>query len=409
LQPGGTPLFAERGERLTTAVAGGALVLSVALGVRQTFGLFLAPISGSHVISLSLLAFSLAIQNLIWGIVQPLAGSLSDRYGPTKVIAGGALLYGVGLGAVALHPSNLTVFFGLGVLVGIGLSGTTFAVVISAVSRAASDKRRATATALAAAGGSLGQVALVPVAQIAISLSGYQRALIVLALLALIIVPAGVLLRSRSARTPETTTTRAGSSWPAIWTALTDRNYLFLSAGFFACGFQLAFIAIHLPTYLSLCHVAPGVGAASLSAIGFFNIIGTYGFGKMMDRVPPHRLLAALYVLRSTAILAFVSVPPTAATTLAFAAVMGLAWLGTVPLTNGVISRLYGVSNLGALFGACFLSHQVGSFLGAWLGALALQQTGSYAIMWIAMIAVGYGSASINLFIRMKAVAVVPA
>jgi MFS family permease len=405
MQAVGTPLS---GERLTTAVAGGALVLSVALGVRQTFGLFLAPMSGAHVVSLSLLAFSLAIQNLIWGIVQPLAGSLSDRYGPTKVIAGGALLYGIGLGAVALHPGNLTVFFGLGVLVGVGLSGTTFAVVISAVSREASDKRRATATALAAAGGSLGQVALVPVAQIAISFSGYQRALIVLALLALIIVPAGVVLRSRSARTPETTT-RAGSSWPAIWTALTDRNYLFLSAGFFACGFQLAFIAIHLPTYLSLCHVAPGVGAASLAAIGFFNVIGTYGFGKMMDRVPPHQLLTALYTLRSTAILAFVAVRPTAATTLAFAAVMGLAWLGTVPLTNGVISRLYGVSNLGALFGACFLSHQVGSFLGAWLGALALQQTGSYAIMWIAMIAVGYGSALVNLFIRMKAVAVVPA
>jgi predicted MFS family arabinose efflux permease len=392
----------ERGERLTMVVAGGALVMSVALGIRQTFGLFLAPLWGSHAASLSLVAFSLAIQNLVWGVTQPLVGSLSDRYGPSKVVAGGALLYALGLAAVALHPSTVTILLGFGLLVGVAQSGTTFAVVISAVSRAASEKQRATATAIAAAGGSLGQVALVPVAQTAISLSGYQRALIVLALFALIVVPAGRLLAVRPVRGFQAGAQPAGSSWAAIWTALGDRNYLFLTGGFFACGFQLAFIAIHLPTYLSLCHVPASIGAASLATIGFFNIIGTYGFGRLMDRFAPQKLLAVLYTIRSTTILAFVAVPPTATTTLAFAAAMGVAWLGTVPLTNGVISRLYGVANLGALFGACFLSHQLGSFLGAWLGAVSLQQTGSYAIMWIAMIAVGYGSALINLPIRTR-------
>lgn len=395
------PRLAER-ERLTVVVAGGALVLSVALGIRQTFGLFLAPISGSHVASLSLIAFSLAIQNIVWGITQPLIGSLSDRYGPPMLIAGGALLYAIGLGLVALHPDVVTIILGFGLLVGVAQSGTTFAVVMSAVSREASEKQRATATAIAAAAGSLGQVALIPVAQTAISLSGYQRALIVLALFALIVVPAGWMLRVRPLRSVPSGTPHVNSSWAAMWSAARDRNYLFLTVGFFACGFQLAFIAIHLPTYLSLCHIPASIGAASLALIGFFNIIGTFGFGKLMDRIPPQRLLAVLYAIRSTAILVFVAIPPTAFTTLIFAAVMGLTWLGTVPLTNGVIARNHGVGNLGALFGACFLTHQVGSFLGAWLGGLTLQQTGSYQIMWIAMIVVGYGSALINLPIRLR-------
>jgi predicted MFS family arabinose efflux permease len=387
---------------LTTVVAGGAVVMSVALGIRQTFGLFLAPISGSHTASLSLIAFSLALQNIVWGLTQPLVGSLSDRFGPPRIVAAGAVLYALGLAVVALHPNTFTVLFGFGLLVGVAQSGTTYAIVMSAVSRAASEKQRSTATAIAAAAGSLGQVALVPLTQTAIALSGYQRTLIGLALVAVVIIPAGFTLRPRPLNDVPAAVSPVVSSWPAIWDALRDRNYLFLTVGFFACGFQLAFITIHLPTYLSLCHVPANIGAASLAVIGFFNIIGTFGFGKLMDRFPPQRLLSVLYAIRSTAILVFISVVPTAWTTLAFAAVMGLAWLGAVPLTNGVIVRLFGVKNLGALFGACFLTHQVGSFLGAWLGALTLQSTGSYTIMWFAMIVVGYGSVLINLPIRTK-------
>ena len=283
----------------------------------------------------------------------------------------------------------------------------TFAVVISAVSRAASDSQRATAVALAAAGGSLGQVALVPVAQSVIGLGGYQRALVVLALVALAAGPLGFVLRGRR-RADDAVAPPASASWPAIWRALRDGNYVFVTAGFFACGFQLAFMAVHLPTYLSMCHIGAGVGAASLATIGFFNVIGTFGFGKLMDRVEPQFLLAALYTVRATAALVFLSVPPTALTTLVFAVVMGLTWLGTVPLTNGVVARLFGVRNLGALFGVCFLSHQIGAFLGAWLGGIALQTTGSYESVWIATVVVGYTAAALNLPIRYRA-APVPA
>lgn len=394
--------------QLRIVVAAGALVMSVALGIRQTFGLFMAPLAGAHAASLPLIALALAVQNLVWGITQPIVGGLSDRFGPGRIIAAGMALYAVGLAVVAWHPGTASIMLGFGVLVGLAQSGTTFAVVLAAISRAASDRERATATAIAAAAGSLGQVALVPIAQSAIALSGFERGLIVLALFALVALPAGFALRLSPAR-PEASTVAATSSWTAIWRAVGDRNYLLLTTGFFACGFQLAFIAIHLPTYLSICHVAPGVGAASLALIGFFNIIGTFGFGRLMERYPPQRLLALLYAIRSTAILAFISVPPTALTTLLFAVVMGLAWLGTVALTNGVISRLYGVRNLGALFGACFLTHQLGSFLGAWLGGVTLAQTGSYELMWIAMIAVGYGSVLLNLPIRVREAALAAA
>ena len=391
----------ERKPRLGLVLASGALIISVALGTRQTFGLFMQPIGAAQVVPISLVAFALAVQNLVWGIAQPIAGALSDRYGPAAVVATGALLYAIGLSAVALHPGALSVLAGFGILVGLGQSGMTFAVVISAVSRAASDAQRATAVALAAAGGSLGQVALVPVAQSVIGLGGYQRALVVLALVALAAAPLGFVLRG-ARRAPNAVAAPASASWPAIRRALRDGNYLFVTAGFFACGFQLAFIGVHLPTYLSMCHIGPGVGAASLATIGFFNVIGTFGFGKLMDRFEPQFLLAALYAVRASAALVYVLVPPTALSTLAFAVVMGLTWLGTVPLTNGVVARLFGLGNLGALFGVCFLSHQVGAFLGAWLGGVAVQATGSYETVWIATVVVGYVAAALNLPIRYR-------
>ncbi|HEX3465912.1 MAG TPA: MFS transporter [Candidatus Elarobacter sp.] len=392
----------KRSVPFTVLLVAAALIMSVALGARQSFGLFVGPIVASHAVSLPLLAFAIALQNLIWGIAQPFAGNVSDRFGPAPVVAAGAAAYAVGLAAVALHPGVISVMIGFGILVGVGLSGMTFAVVISAVSRAASDTQRATAVALAAAGGSLGQVALVPLAQVAIGATGFQRALIALACIAIAAAPLGFMLARRRAPNAAATPALASPTWPAIWRALRDRNYLFLTAGFFACGFQLAFIGVHLPTYLSMCHVAAGVGAASLATIGFFNIIGSFGFGKLMDRYEPQNLLAVLYTVRATTTLAFLATPPTALTTLGFAVLMGLTWLGTVPLTNGVVARLFGLGNLGTLFGVSFLSHQVGSFLGAWLGGVSLQLTGSYATVWIATVVVGYAAAAVNLPIRYR-------
>ncbi|HEV3087942.1 MAG TPA: MFS transporter [Candidatus Elarobacter sp.] len=398
----------ERKPPVVLVVVAGALIISAALGIRQTFGLFMSPIGAAHVVSLPLLAFALALQNLMWGVGQPFAGGLSDRYGPPVVVAVGALLYAVGLAGVALQPGVLSVLLGFGILVGLGQSAMTFAVVISAISRVASDAQRATAVALAAAGGSLGQVALVPVAQSIISFGSYQRALVVLALIVLVAAPFGIVLASGRARRDDAATPTS-ASWPAIWSALRDANYLFVTAGFFACGFQLAFIGVHLPTYLNMCHIGAGIGAASLATIGFFNIIGSFGFGKLMDRYPPQFLLAVLYTVRATATLAFVAIPPTVVTTLAFAVVMGLTWLGTVPLTNGVVARLFGLGNLGALFGVSFLSHQIGAFLGAWLGGVTLQVTGSYQLLWVATIVVGYVAAALNLPIRYRSAEPVPA
>lgn len=395
-----TQTFIARGPSLALVVAAGALVLSVALGIRQTFGLFIGPIAGDHLVTVGFLSFAVALQNLMWGLAQPFAGALTDRLGPAPVVAGGALLYGAGLLAVVHRPDALAVVLGFGVLVGIGQSAMTFAVVIASVSRAAGPAQRATAVAVAAAGGSLGQVALVPVAQIAIAHSGFRAGLTILALVIVAVAPLGLLLRRRAHVAAGALTTAPVATGAAIRTALRDPNFLFLTAGFFACGFQLAFMGVHLPTYLGMCHIGANIGAAALATIGFFNVIGSFGFGRAADRVQPQLLLTILYAVRATATAIFLIVPITAVTTLAFAVVMGLTWLGTVPLTNAVIARLHGLPNLGALFGVCFVGHQIGSFFGAWAGGLALQYTGSYTVVWIAIVAVGYAAALLNLPIR---------
>lgn len=382
-------------------VAAGALVISVGLGIRQTFGLYLGPIAGQHLVAIGLLSLAIALQNLVWGIAQPFAGALTDRFGPAIVVAGGAALYALGLLMVALHPDALAVVAGFGVLVGLGQAAMTFAVVISSVSRAADATQRATAVALAAAGGSLGQVALVPVAQIAIVHSGVRTALIMMAIVALAAAPVGIALgRARAATPAETERPLIVTTGSAIRTALRDRNFLLLTAGFFACGYQLAFIGVHLPGFLVACHVGANVGAAALATIGFFNIIGSFAFGRAADRLPPHLLLTGLYGARATATVIYVLMPITAASTLVFAVAMGLTWLGTVPLTNMVIARLHGLPNLGALFGVCFVGHQIGGFLGALSGGVSLQITGSYWPVWISTIVVGYGAALLNLPIR---------
>ncbi len=380
-------------------VAAGGLVISVALGVRQTFGLFIGPIAGNHLVSVGLLSFAIALQNLTWGLAQPFAGALTDRFGPAPVVAAGSVFYAIGLLAVAHSPDALAVVLGFGILVGIGQSAMTFAVVIASVSRAASPAQRATAVALAAASGSLGQAALVPVAQTAISYGGFRNALVVLAVATLVVAPAGLMLKKKN---PQSASIEPSPTGPAIVRAVRDANFLFLTAGFFACGFQLAFMVVHLPTYLGLCHIGAGVGASALATIGLFNVVGSFGFGKAADRFAPQTLLTLLYAIRATATVVFLAVPVSVATTMLFAVVMGLTWLGTVPLTNAVIARLHGLPNLGALFGLCFVGHQLGAFLGAWTGGVSLQLTGSYTPIWVATIAIGYAAALLNVPIRIR-------
>jgi predicted MFS family arabinose efflux permease len=382
-------------------VAGGALVISVGLGIRQTFGLYIGPIAGEHLVTVGVLSLAIALQNLIWGLAQPFAGALTDRFGAAPVVAGGAVLYALGIASVALRPDVLAVVAGFGVLVGLGQASMTFAVVISSVSRAADATQRATAVALAAAGGSLGQVALVPIAQGAITHAGFRTALLVMAAVALAVAPAGLALRRRAVHAPARAANPAGSTADAVRTALRDPNFLLLTAGFFACGYQLAFMGVHLPGYLVACHIGANVAAASLATIGFFNVIGSFAFGRAADRVPPQKLLAGLYAARASATVVYLVVPVSALSTLVFAVVMGLTWLGTVPLTNAVIARLHGLPNLGALFGVCFVGHQLGGFLGALSGGLSLQLTGSYWPVWIATVVVGYAAALLNVPIRL--------
>lgn len=385
-------------------VAAGAFVLSIAMGIRTTFGLYIAPVAAQHLVTVAFLSSAIALQNLIWGLAQPFAGGLTDRFGPAPVVAAGSVLYALGVLAVAVHPDALAVVVGFGVLVGLGQAAMTFAVVISSVSRAASTTQRATAVALVAAGGSLGQVALVPIAQFAIDQAGVRAALIVMAIAVLGAAPFGLLLRRRLDAAPPSAHAESGTD-SAVRVALRDPNFALLTAGFFACGYQLAFMGVHLPGYLVACHVGANVGAAALAVIGFFNIIGSFAFGRAADRIAPQRLLAWLYLARATATVAYVLTPMSALSTLGFAVVMGLTWLGTVPLTNAVIARLYGLPNLGALFGVCFVGHQLGGALGALSGGLSLQLTGSYEPVWISTIAVGYLAALLNIPIRVPATA----
>jgi MFS family permease len=390
-----------RSRSVAGVVVAGALIISAGLGIRSTFGLYLGPVAAAHVAAVGLLSLAIALQNLIWGLAQPFAGALSDRFGPAPVVAGGAVLYAAGLLAVAAHPGALAVVVGFGVLVGLGQAAMTFAVVISSVSRAAGPAQRATAVAIAAAGGSLGQVALVPAAQIAIDHAGFRVALVVMAATALAAAPLGLALR-RGADT-SAIANPAVVAGAAVRTALRDPSFLFLTAGFFGCGYQLAFMSVHLPGYLVACHLGANVGAAALATIGFFNAIGTFAFGRAAGRLPPHLLLAALYAARASATVAYLATPISTLTTMAFAVVMGLTWLGTVPLTNAVIARLHGLPNLGALFGVCFVGHQIGGFLGALTGGVALQLVGSYWPVWIATIVIGYAASLLNLPIRYAA------
>ncbi|BBK37936.1 MFS transporter [Allostella sp. ATCC 35155] len=379
------------------AIVAASLVMSAAMGARQSFGLVISPFSFDHGLPVTLVAFAIALHNLVWGLAQPFAGAAADRWGAAPVVAAGAILFAGGLAAAALAPSGPVLVLGLGVLVGIGISGTSFGVVLAAVGRHAPPERRSSALGLASAGGSLGQVGLVPLVQHASEGWGIGTALLLLAACVLVVAPLGLLLDRRGEPGAE----EAGRGAPtslraALAGAMRHRGYRLLTLGFFTCGFQLAFIATHLPAYLLTCHMPAALGATALAAIGLFNMAGSWLCGWLGGRMRPQQVLGWLYLLRGIAIAAFFLAPKTEATVLAFAAVMGLMWLGTVPLTNGLIARIFGIRHLGTLFGIVFLSHQVGSFLGAWLGGWVFDATGSYAAIWIATALAGLVAALLH-------------
>lgn len=381
----------------------GAAVLFLSLGVRHGFGLFLQPMSIEHGWGREVFAFAIALQNLLWGVAQPFAGALADRFGAAKAIAAGGTLYVCGLLLMAASNSPWLLDLGAGVLIGLGLSGTSFTIVFAAVSRAVPPERRSLAMGIASAVGSLGQFAMVPGSLGLITWLGWSMALVVLAGLAALMVPLGQALVEQPTLhhgEPEITLAQA------LREALAHRGYWLLSFGFFVCGFQVVFIAIHLPAYLSDRGLSIEVGTMALALVGLFNIAGTYLAGLWGGRYSKPKLLAGIYAARAVVIVLFAFVlPVTAGTAYAFGAAMGLLWLGTVPLTNGTVATIFGVRNMSMLTGVVFLFHQVGAFLGGWLGGSIYDRTGSYDTVWIAAIGLSLAAALLNFPLREKPVA----
>ena len=381
----------------------GAAIVTLSMGIRHGFGLWLQPITMDRGWTRETFAFALAVQNLAWGVAGPFAGALADRFGAYRVLLVGALLYAAGLVMMALSTSGLAFTGSAGLLIGIAQSGTTYAVVYGVIGRNVDPSQRSWAMGVAAAAGSFGQFLMVPLENWLIGAWGWQNALFVLGCAALAIAPLAFGLRE-----PRTAGPAAGAHHQSIGAALREalahRSFLLLTAGYFVCGFQLAFIGVHMPSYLKDHGLSPSVATAALALIGLFNVFGTYAAGLIGQRWPKPYLLAAIYALRAVAIVAFLTVPLTPWSVYAFASMMGLLWLSTVPPTNAVVAQIFGVQYLSMLGGIVFFSHQVGSFLGVWLGGLLYDATGSYDIVWWIAVALGVAAALINLPVREHAI-----
>jgi len=381
------------------ALAGGA-ILGAALGVRHVQGLFLQPVTLDYGWSREVFGFTLAIQNLVWGLAQPVTGMIADRYGSVRVLLPGLALYALGLWVTAEAATAGGFLFGNGVLVGVALSGTAFGVVYGALSRIVPADRRSWALGVAGAVGGLGQFCMVPFAQGLIDAAGWAPALVVLAATMIALAPLVVLLRDRPAAGGAAGAAADGEDRgmaAAIGEACRHRGFWLLNLGFLACGFQLAFIAGHLPAYLIDGGLGPEVAGGALAAISLANVAGTYLAGHLGGAMRRKHLLAGLYFVRAGAILVFAALPLSPAGVYAFAFVMGFLWLGTVPLTNGLVSQIFGVRYIATLFGFVFLGHQLGSFLGVWLGGAVFDATGSYDPVWIGAAVIGLVAALLHL------------
>ena len=379
-------------------LAATAIVLAISTGIRHGFGLFLPPMSEANGWGREVFAFSIALQNLIWGAAQPFTGMLADRIGAGKAMAGGALLYALGLLLMAGVETPLGLTLSAGVLIGIGLSGTTFAVVLGAISRAVPPEKRSVAMGIGAAIGSFGQFAMLPVTQGLIGTLGWSVALIALAALAAVMVPTSAMVVEKPA--PETKAEAQISVLEALREASGHRGFWLLSFGFFVCGFHVLFIAIHLPAFLADNGMSISVGTTALALVGLFNIFGTYLAGLLGGRFHKPTLLAGLYFGRAVVIALFVMAPLSVWSVYLFSAAIGFLWLSTVPLTNGTVASIFGVKNMSMLTGIVFFFHQVGSFLGGWLGGYVYDASGSYDLVWMAAIVLGVAAGALNLPIR---------
>jgi predicted MFS family arabinose efflux permease len=362
------------------------LIISLCMGMRQSLGLFMQPMNVELGISAAAFGFSIALQNIVYGLTQPFIGAIADKHGPRPVLVVTALLYACGLLMMIYSRSFPLALEVAGFLLGVGAAGTAFGVLLGTVSRATPPEKRSQTIGIVAAAGSLGTFVIAPFGGWLINGFGWKSALVVFAVLAGSMALLAIPIKESTQHDPAE---RKIGLRQALREALGHRGYVFMTLAFFACGFQLVFLTTHLPAYLQLCGVAPGVGATALGLIGLFNAIGTYIFGQLGARYSQKHLLALIYLGRTAFIVVFLLVPVSAATTLVFASAMGLLWLGVAPLVSGIIGRVFGLSHFNTLYGVVFLSHQVGSFFGAWMGGLVFDYAGNYDFAWGALIVIG--------------------
>lgn len=393
---------------LQTLLIFGGLMVTFSMGIRHGFGLFNLPITMSNGWGRETFALTIALQNLIWGAVQPITGALADRYGALKIMVAGATLYALGLAGMAISTDALSFSLTGGLLIGLAQTATTYSVVYGIVGRNISADKRVWAMGITAAAGSFGQFLMIPVEQGLLSHWGASDALLMLALMASLMIPIAFILRE-----PPITNTHHSSDQTikqALKEAMSNWSFRLLTLGYFVCGFQVVFIAVHLAPYLKdLSKLYPDVGTpvvatTALALIGLFNIFGTYSAGIVGQRFPKHYLLSGIYILRSIAIMGFIWLPLSPATTYIFAAIMGFLWLSTIPLTNAIVAQIFGVKYLTMLSGLVFFSHQLGSFCGAYFGGYLYDRTGSYFIVWEIAIALGIFAFLINLPVKERAI-----
>ena len=385
---------------------GSAVILALSLGVRHAFGLYLVPMSHEFGWGHNIFSLAIAMQNLIWGAVQPITGAFADKYGSKIVVATGGVLYCLGLILMAMSSTGLLLNLSTGLILGLALSATSFPVLLSAVGRAAHTSKRSMAMGIASAAGSFGQFIMLPTTLLLLQNVGWKGALIVSAILVALLVPLAWTLKAPMYVESQASTQQKQNLTfrQILMIAKKHKPFWFLSLGFFVCGFQVVFIGIHLPGYLIDHGFNATTGTIFLALVGLFNIIGTYGAGWLGGKYSKPHLLMGLYGLRGIAIIAFLLFPLTTFSVYAFGIVMGLLWLSTVPLTNGIVANMFGVKYLTMLSGIVFFTHQIGSFLGGWLGGLNHDITGNYDAVWMISIALSLLGVLVHFFVNEKAV-----
>jgi MFS family permease len=378
----------------------GAAIVTLSMGVRHGFGLWLQPITQAQGWTRETFSFALAIQNLSWGVFGIFAGMAADRFGAFRVIVGGAVLYALGLVGMALSPTGMLFTLTTGVLIGAAQAGTTYAVIYGVIGRNISAQKRSWAMGVAAAAGSFGQFLMVPTEGFLISSLGWQQALLVLSGAVLLMIPLAFGLRENTFSAEAAAAPREQTIVQALREAFKYPSFQLLMAGYFVCGFQVVFIGVHMPSYLRDKGLSPQVASYALALIGLFNVFGTYAAGVLGQKMLKKNILATIYFSRAVVIAVFIFAPLTPTSVYIFSAVMGLLWLSTVPPTNAAVAQIFGIQHLSMLSGFIFFSHQIGSFMGVWLGGLLYDRTGSYDIVWYLAIALGIFAGLINLPVR---------